>query len=430
MVDDDSASVIARSVCRRLRGTIVRRRILGRSLAFADISVRVDGDDSEALTLPDDLPAALDDDHAANGPDKVTDRIISLIFQRHVVLETVEFPVKKASLPFGAIMEVTCWVSLQQPSTSKTTTPWDVISWKLLTNPFDEAIAVAAIQNGGISCTDYLQSRGEAFERAKAMERSVEPQHAPSSSLQQQIKWSTGQSDNGSVYSNEEERMDAPNPLTISSVHGNPRAKGLRAKIFADFIVDNLLQLDGTDRVLDVAGGKGQLSLALAALGIPCTVVDLLQRKQNSSGLRTTVKQLQRQKRPIPTFVTQPFPIMPLSSSSQEPCAMIQSLVDAHTCLVGLHPDQCTEAILDVALRHNKSVAIVPCCVFPSLFPMRMIPSINKLAKDAEMKPVQTYDDFLVYLLCKDARLRRATLPFEGKNECIYMKTSLNETDS
>jgi Methyltransferase domain len=218
--------------------------------------------------------------------------------------------------------------------------------------------------------------------------------------------------------------------LTVSSVHGNPRAKGLRAKIFADFIVDNLLQLDGTDRVLDVAGGKGQLSMALAALGIPCTVVDLLQRKQNSSGLRTTVKQLQRQKRPIPTFVTQPFPIMPLSSSSQEPCAMIQSLVDAHTCLVGLHPDQCTEAILDVALRHNKSVAIVPCCVFPSLFPMRMIPSINKLATDAEMKPVQTYDDFLVYLLCKDARLRRATLHFEGKNECIYMKTSRNETDS
>jgi len=30
--------------------------------------------------------------------------------------------------------------------------------------------------------------------------------------------------------------------------------------------------------------------------------------------------------------------------------------------LLGLHPDQCTEDILDVALEHNLSVAIVPCC--------------------------------------------------------------------
>jgi len=30
--------------------------------------------------------------------------------------------------------------------------------------------------------------------------------------------------------------------------------------------------------------------------------------------------------------------------------------------LLGLHPDQCTEDILDVALEHNISVAIVPCC--------------------------------------------------------------------
>jgi hypothetical protein len=394
----------------------VRRRILGRSLAFADISVRVDGHDAapEAWTVPADLAA-----HAATGPDKVTDRIISLIFQRHVV-ETVEFPVKKASLPFGAIMEVTCWALLPVQPSSKTS--WDVIRWKLLTNPHDEAVAVASIENGGISCTNYLQSRGEAFQRAKAMERSVEQPHALSL---RQIELSAGQPDDSSdiCSSLEVELMDAPNPLTVSSVHGNPRAKGLRAKIFADFIVNHLLQLDGTDRVLDVAGGKGQLSMTLAALGIPCTVVDLLQRKP-SSGLRTTLKQLQRQERPVPTFVTQPFPIMPLSSS-QEPCTMIQSLVVEHTCLVGLHPDQCTEAILDVALRHNKSVAIVPCCVFPSLFPMRMIPSMNEqLATDAEMKPVQTYDDFLIYLLRKDTRLRRATLPFEGKSECIYMKIS------
>jgi hypothetical protein len=82
-------------------------------------------------------------------------------------------------------------------------------------------------------------------------------------------------------------------------------------------------------------------------------------------------------------------------------------------CLVGLHPDECTEDILDVALHFNKSVAIVPCCVFWSLFPTRQLRC---------GKMVRRYDDFLQFLLDKDARLRQETLSFEGKNKVIYLK--------
>ena len=103
--------------------------------------------------------------------------------------------------------------------------------------------------------------------------------------------------------------------------------------------------------------------------------------------------------------------------------------------LLGMHPDQCTEDILDVALEHNISVAIVPCCVFPDLFSTRrmsitQISSVNAdsgnncIQKDTNIVPVRTYDDFLRYLMSKDDGLQMATLPFEGKNKVIYKKVS------
>merc|ERR1711862_694102 len=89
--------------------------------------------------------------------------------------------------------------------------------------------------------------------------------------------------------------------------------------------------------------------------------------------------------------------------------------IENYSCYIGLHSDECTEDILDAALRYQKPVAIVPCCVFPSFFPMRRLRSKNN-------KFVNTYDDFLCYLLEKDDRLCRDTLDFEGKNQVIYLK--------
>ena len=58
-------------------------------------------------------------------------------------------------------------------------------------------------------------------------------------------------------------------------------AKERRAAVFAHWLIetygrDHLRQGRG---VLDIAGGRGELSSALAASGIPCTVVDPIQRK-------------------------------------------------------------------------------------------------------------------------------------------------------
>lgn len=52
-------------------------------------------------------------------------------------------------------------------------------------------------------------------------------------------------------------------------------------------------------------------------------------------------------------------------SDTEEPSLL--ALLRDCTVLIGLHPDQATEPIVDFALRHNKPFAVVPCCVFPNL---------------------------------------------------------------
>ena len=81
--------------------------------------------------------------------------------------------------------------------------------------------------------------------------------------------------------------------------------------------------------------------------------------------------------------------------------------------LVGMHPDQATEPIIDAALRLNKPFAVVPCCVFPDLFPERV-------ARDGA--PVRSYAQFLEYLRSKDPGIETAYLPFQGRSRVLYKR--------
>ena len=85
-----------------------------------------------------------------------------------------------------------------------------------------------------------------------------------------------------------------------------------------------------------------------------------------------------------------------------------------------MHPDEATEAILDLALANNKAFAIVPCCVFAHLAPDRCLPPTG--ASD-EGKQVRTINEFCDYLKAKDPeRIQEALLPFEGRNKVLYIK--------
>jgi hypothetical protein len=79
--------------------------------------------------------------------------------------------------------------------------------------------------------------------------------------------------------------------------------------------------------------------------------------------------------------------------------------------VLGMHPDEATEDIVDLALAHDKPFAIVPCCVFWKRDPHRKTPS---------GRPVRTSEQFCEYLAAKDERIQIVTLPFPGRNTVLY----------
>lgn len=211
---------------------------------------------------------------------------------------------------------------------------------------------------------------------------------------------------------------------------------------------------------MDVAGGKGYLSFQLQCTGynIPTTLIEPRQAKLN----RKQSKQLRKHCRPIFKQICAFFgPELwdPMSESNVKggeaafvPTRVPDQLASASTILcseelshkkdqrtreerssrkveqlalsaapdilrdcsavVGLHPDQATEVIVDFALSHSKPFAVVPCCVFPRQFPQRR-------QKDGGL--VITTEEFIQYLVDKDPRIRLAYLEMEGRNKVVYM---------
>jgi len=88
---------------------------------------------------------------------------------------------------------------------------------------------------------------------------------------------------------------------------------------------------------------------------------------------------------------------------------------DSSSLVVGMHPDEATDDIVRLALKHNKSFAVVPCCVFPKLRP-RFFKSGKRVHSYRE------YCDWLVEL--NPAEIQRTTLNFEGRNEVVYRKST------
>ena len=101
-----------------------------------------------------------------------------------------------------------------------------------------------------------------------------------------------------------------------------------------------------------------------------------------------------------------------------------KDLFNNSSILIGLHPDQATEIIVDLALKLNKPFAIIPCCVFANDFPHRKLKR-RKTGNDEndneyEEIPVSSYEQFIEYLCEKDKDIQKTFLPFEGKNLLLY----------
>jgi hypothetical protein len=44
-----------------------------------------------------------------------------------------------------------------------------------------------------------------------------------------------------------------------------------------------------------------------------------------------------------------------------------KELWESCSMVVGMHPDEATEPIVDACLKSGKAFAVVPCCVFPEM---------------------------------------------------------------
>lgn len=176
-----------------------------------------------------------------------------------------------------------------------------------------------------------------------------------------------------------------------------------RHALFADWLVrvygkDRLCKGNG---VLDVAGGKGCLSQALFERGIPSIVLDPDPRYNQDD------------------LVVIPEPLYGDGSSdylSKDAADMIRDC----SIIIGMHPDQATEAIIDTSNRLGVPFALLPCCVMPSLFPWRR----QKSSGD----PVRSYQAFCQYLLDKAPDKKQNPyhvdiLPFHGRHKIIYSLT-------
>jgi len=79
--------------------------------------------------------------------------------------------------------------------------------------------------------------------------------------------------------------------------------------------------------------------------------------------------------------------------------------------IVGMHPDEVTEAIVDAAIAARTPFAVVPCCVFSRLFPGRQLRS---------GEPIASHGSLVRYLQEKHPNARTARLGFAGKNTVVY----------
>merc|ERR1712113_43465 len=151
----------------------------------------------------------------------------------------------------------------------------------------------------------------------------------------------------------------------------------------------------------------GDLSWALSFdANVPCTLVD--------PGLRRGGELKSWQRRALRKRGGDRFKHLPVEFGMDQfgaEGAPYMALLTSASLLVGLHPDEATEAIVDLAISRNRKFAVVPCCVFAHKFPDRKLPGGES---------VHTLNQFCEYLRGKDARIREALLDFEGRNKVLY----------
>lgn len=184
--------------------------------------------------------------------------------------------------------------------------------------------------------------------------------------------------------------------------------------------------------------------MELALLGVRCTMVDsrpLRLDKQQARALAARGCVPRVVELPAPAAGARPLDAQPQPDApgEQQPALELRHVralfgpelwrapgfaPGRPSLLVGLHPDQATDAIVDAALELEVPFALVPCCVFPRLFPHRRVRRLSSSSGSGPAEaeaPVTSYAELVQFLLQKAAPLRAAAhvLGFEGANTVV-----------
>lgn len=184
-------------------------------------------------------------------------------------------------------------------------------------------------------------------------------------------------------------------PLNVDDKYN----KSLRNSEFANFLVEKFgLENIKKGFVLDIAGGKGLISYFLTIkYGIKCKIVD----PRGATLPKSKMKDLKKKK-----IVIEEIRKMFTLNTCNE-------LIDGCSLIIGMHPDEATVDIVDVALSKKINFAVVPCCVFHNKFPDRKLKN---------GKEVVEYPDIIQFILEKDDSLKTDFLNIKGRNKIIYKK--------
>ena len=246
--------------------------------------------------------------------------------------------------------------------------------------------------------------------------------------------------------------------LGAQRLEGDPHSaaekarKGERAEVFCRWVLETFPGVKESPRgpeagppppVLDVAGGRGEIAFGLAVRrGVPCTLVDPRPAgwpgrltKHQRHFLRHLAKAEKKRKmgggeggesEEIGAKVGAVGAggqgggvdeALAALHQVQEPfdavfCDRHAGLVRDAPALLGMHPDEATESIVDAALRLRRPFAIVPCCVFP-----------------ADGRP-RSFGAWIDYLRGKSPAIRSAFLPFSGRNQVLYVEHEARYAES
>mmetsp|Transcript_24387 Transcript_24387/g.29774 ORF Transcript_24387/g.29774 Transcript_24387/m.29774 type:complete len:444 (+) Transcript_24387:176-1507(+) len=202
----------------------------------------------------------------------------------------------------------------------------------------------------------------------------------------------------------------------MESGHGaaNDQDKKMRSKLFARWLLEVFGRetVEGGSGLLDIAGGKGYVSMQLLyetkSSNMKTTIVDPLPRKTVIS--RRHRKAFKKLNLNPPQFIHVCFD----NKFVQHP--EYGHLLKEASLIVGMHPDEATGSIVEIALQQKKPFAVVPCCVFTNKFPER---------KTSTGKRVETLNELIDWLKLKSqsrGHIKTALLPMGGRNKILYMR--------